>query len=96
LRKNNTLRNQILQASVTAGVVATFGAPVGGVLFSIEVTATYYAVNNLWRGFFCAIWCVIFFNILKMMDLTGLFDLTDFEHIEFGWEIILFAFLGVI
>lgn len=47
LKTNVTLRNQIMGASVAAGVAAAFGAPVGGVLFSIEVTATYYYVSNL-------------------------------------------------
>lgn len=32
-----TYRLQLLAVAVSAGVTATFGAPVGGVLFSIEV-----------------------------------------------------------
>jgi H+/Cl- antiporter ClcA len=42
----------MLAAAVAAGVTATFGAPIGGVLFSIEVTSTYYFVSNLWKAFF--------------------------------------------
>lgn len=42
---NDGFRRQILAAGVAAGVTATFGTPVGGVLFSIEVTSTYYAVR---------------------------------------------------
>lgn len=34
-----------LRAGVAAGVTAVFGTPLGGVLFSIEVTASYYAVR---------------------------------------------------
>lgn len=44
----------MLTAAVAAGVTATFGAPIGGVLFSIEVTSTYYFVSNFWKTFFCA------------------------------------------
>jgi chloride channel 2 len=66
------------------------------VLFSIEVTATYYAVNNLWRGFFCAIWCVIVFKFLASMEIAGLFTMTDFEVIEFSSEMFVFALLGII
>lgn len=44
----------MLAASVAVGVTATFGAPIGGVLFSIEVTSTYYFVSNLWKTFFGA------------------------------------------
>ena len=36
-------------AAVT-GVVATFGTPIGGILFSIEVTATHYMVSHSWKG----------------------------------------------
>lgn len=50
------------------GVAATFYAPIGGVLFSIEVTTVYFAVRNYWRGFFAAccgatIWRLLGFYI---------------------------------
>lgn len=54
IRNNHSLRKQMLAASVAVGVTSSFGAPIGGTLFSIEVTATYYFVSNLWRTFFCA------------------------------------------
>lgn len=49
---NDSLKKQMMGASVAAGVTAAFGAPIGGVLFSIEVTSTYFMVNNLWKSFF--------------------------------------------
>ncbi|CAE7835848.1 clh-3, partial [Symbiodinium sp. KB8] len=42
IRNSPGLQRQMLGAAVAAGVTAVFGTPVGGVLFSIEVTATYY------------------------------------------------------
>ena len=54
IKLNHSLRKQMLAASVAVGVTASFGAPIGGTLFSIEVTATYYFVNNLWKTFFCS------------------------------------------
>lgn len=42
IRESQVLRKQMLAASVAAGVTAVFGAPIGGVLFSVEVTSTYY------------------------------------------------------
>ena len=38
LKINQTLRHQFLTAGVAVGVASTFGAPIGGVLFSIEVS----------------------------------------------------------
>lgn len=46
-------------------VGACFAAPVGGVLFSIEVTTTYFAVRNYWRGFFGAVCGAIFFRFVS-------------------------------
>jgi chloride channel 2 len=54
IKNNHSLKKQMLAASVAVGVTSSFGAPIGGTLFSIEVTATYYFVNNLWKTFFCA------------------------------------------
>lgn len=51
LSNNRTNTNNRKDAQ---GVAATFYAPIGGVLFSIEVTTVYFAVRNYWRGFFAA------------------------------------------
>ena len=45
---NNATKKNMLAAAVGAGVTATFGTPIGGVLFSIEVTSSNYIVANLW------------------------------------------------
>mmetsp|Transcript_29643 Transcript_29643/g.52900 ORF Transcript_29643/g.52900 Transcript_29643/m.52900 type:complete len:677 (+) Transcript_29643:465-2495(+) len=85
---------QILAAGVAAGISATFGAPVGGVLFSIETTATYYVVGNLWKGFFCGIWCAIVYKVLEDTQITNLIAVTRFEPFRFNWEILAFFGLG--
>ena len=56
--ENKSLKKQMLTAAVASGVTATFGAPIGGVLFSIEVSSTYYMVSNLWKAFFCSCWAI--------------------------------------
>lgn len=81
---------------MAAGIAATFGSPIGGVLFSIEVTATYYIVNNMWRGIFCAIWCVIGFWLVHMGNSTEFFELTHLPAIEVNYEIFFFIILGII
>lgn len=71
-----------------------------GVLFSIEVTATYFAVRNYWRGFYGAVCGAFLFRLaavwFKNQDtITALFK-TSFR-IDFPFdpqEFIAFAFIG--
>jgi H+/Cl- antiporter ClcA len=42
----------VLSAACSNGVTLSFGSPIGGALFSIEVTSSFYLVSNLWKGFF--------------------------------------------
>lgn len=69
---NNVIMKQIMSAAVASGIASTFGAPIGGVLFSIEVTASFYMVSNMWKGLFCALWCSILYNFLSMFEITYL------------------------
>lgn len=39
-----------------------------GVLFSIEVTSTYFAVRNYWRGFFAATFSAFIFRVLAVWN----------------------------
>ena len=45
-------------------VVFFFFFDVQGVLFSIEVTATFFAVRNYWRGFYSAVCGALVFRLL--------------------------------
>lgn len=94
--ENATLRHQILAAAVSAALAANFGAPIGGVLFSIEVAATYYVVSNMWKSFFCATWCSILFKILNSAKITNLIEETEYQNIEFDWHLITFLILGIL
>ena len=49
IRRSKPLRLQMLAVGCAVGVSSTFGAPIGGVLFSIEATAQYFLVSIYWR-----------------------------------------------
>eukprot|EP01113_Clastostelium_recurvatum_P019800 TRINITY_DN2341_c0_g1_i1.p1 TRINITY_DN2341_c0_g1~~TRINITY_DN2341_c0_g1_i1.p1 ORF type:complete len:779 (+),score=231.19 TRINITY_DN2341_c0_g1_i1:106-2337(+) len=51
---NQTRRTHFIAACSALGIAATFGSPIGGVLFGIEVMAVYYLNVNYWRSFFAA------------------------------------------
>ena len=57
-----SIQTEMLAAACAVGVACTFSAPIGGVLFSIEVTASLFAVANYWRGFFAAVWSALMFR----------------------------------
>ncbi|XP_046850431.1 chloride channel protein 2-like isoform X2 [Xenia sp. Carnegie-2017] len=98
---NESRNTEILAAACALGVSSCFASPIGGVLFSIEVTSTYFAVRNYWRGFFAAVCGAFVFSLLSVWDneeetITALFK-TNFR-IEFPFdteEFIAFSLIGV-
>ena len=54
-RNNDGKRREILSASAASGVAVAFGAPIGGVLFSLEEVSYYFPSKTLFRTFFCCI-----------------------------------------
>lgn len=58
------LSRQVFAASAAVGVASTFNAPVGGLLFSVEVTSTYYLISNYWKSFVAAVAGSIVCNLI--------------------------------
>jgi chloride channel 2 len=95
IHRNLTLRNQFVAASCAAGIASMFGSPMGAVLFSIEVTATYYIVSNMWRAAFCTIWCAIGYQLLQTVRINDGINYTHFKSLEVTQELWLFVILAV-
>ncbi|XP_055373776.1 chloride channel protein 2 isoform X2 [Condylostylus longicornis] len=100
--ENESRNSEMLAAACAVGVGACFAAPVGGVLFSIEVTTTYFAVRNYWRGFFAAVCGATVFRLLAVWfqnaDTVRAFFLTSFTA-DFPFdpqELFVYALMGVI
>nr|XP_039328516.1 chloride channel protein 1 [Saimiri boliviensis boliviensis] len=93
--------SDILTVGCAVGVGCCFGTPLGGVLFSIEVTSTYFAVRNYWRGFFAATFSAFVFRVLAVWNkdavtITALFR-TNFR-MDFPFdlkELPAFAAIGI-
>lgn len=56
-----------MTAAVAVGVTCTFGAPIGGVLFAIEVSTNSFSVSNLYKSFFAATITVLCFKAVGKM-----------------------------
>jgi chloride channel 2 len=97
IKNNHSLRKQMLTASVAVGVTSSFGAPIGGTLFSIEVTSTYYFVSNLWKTFFCACVSIMVLKLFDTYNLTEIIFPVNKEpfEVEHGWQYIFYGLLGV-
>ncbi|KAF2465812.1 voltage-gated protein/chloride channel-like protein [Lindgomyces ingoldianus] len=94
---NDGKRREVLSASAASGVAVAFGAPIGGVLFSLEEVSYYFPPKTLFRTFFC---CIAAALSLKFLNPYGtnkivLFEvryLTDWKF----FEMIAFIFTGVL
>uniref|UniRef100_A0AAR2JHA3 Chloride channel, voltage-sensitive 1b n=1 Tax=Pygocentrus nattereri TaxID=42514 RepID=A0AAR2JHA3_PYGNA len=99
--ENSAHVQDLLVCACAVGVGTCFAAPVGGVLFSIEVTSTYFAVRNYWRGYFAATFSAFIFRVLSVWNkdsvtITALFR-TNFR-MEFPFdlqELPAFAVIGI-
>ncbi|XP_026667131.1 chloride channel protein 2 isoform X2 [Ceratina calcarata] len=99
--ENESRNCEMLAAACAVGVASCFAAPIGGVLFSIEVTTVYFAVRNYWRGFFTAVCGATMFRLLAIWfqreeTITAMF-VTNFT-MDFPFdpqELFVFALIGV-
>ena len=94
-RSNEAKRREIISAAAAAGVAVAFGAPIGGVLFSLEEVSSYFPHKTMWRSFFCAMIAAL---VLGWMNPHQTGKLVLFEvsyHNTWYWfELLPFIVLG--
>ncbi|RHY32347.1 hypothetical protein DYB32_002685 [Aphanomyces invadans] len=83
LQTKPSTRLQLLAAASAVAVSSTFASPLGGVLFSIEVTATYYLISNYMKAFLGAVGAAIVVQVTTTIvqdDGAASAYPTDFPH----------------
>ncbi|KAL4785490.1 chloride channel [Aspergillus varians] len=94
---NDGKRREVLSASAASGVAVAFGAPIGGVLFSLEEVSYYFPPKTLFRTFFC---CIVAALSLKFLNPYGTGKIVLFEVRYLGdwemFELAIFMLLGVL
>ncbi|XP_064607560.1 H(+)/Cl(-) exchange transporter 4-like isoform X2 [Liolophura sinensis] len=95
--RNEAKKREIMSAAAAAGVSVAFGAPIGGVLFSLEEVSYYFPLKTLWRSFFCALAAAF---VLRSINPFGNDHLVMF-YIDYNepWyfiELIPFVILGAL
>ncbi|CAI9582957.1 unnamed protein product [Staurois parvus] len=100
--ENKSKEHEMLVAAAAVGVSTVFGAPISGVLFSVEVMSSHFAVRNYWRGFFAATCGAFMFRLLAVFNSEQETILAIFKtsfRISFPFdlpEMFFFMILGVI
>ncbi|XP_067644434.1 H(+)/Cl(-) exchange transporter 5 isoform X3 [Eurosta solidaginis] len=94
--RNEAKKREILSAAAAAGVSVAFGAPIGGVLFSLEEVSYYFPLKTLWRSFFCAL--IAAFVLRSLTPFGNEHSVLFFVEYNKPWiffELIPFVLLGI-
>ena len=97
IRRQDSKRLEILACACASGVSATFGNAFGGVLFSIEFTASAYMVRTLPKAFLTSVVAMIVFLFLGVSDVMSLFpdeNQSIYKLPKVG-ELVVFYFIGL-
>lgn len=95
--RNEAKKREILSAAAAAGVSVAFGAPIGGVLFSLEEVSYYFPLKTLWRSFFCALIAAFILRSINPFgnEHTVLF-FVEYHKPWIFFELVPFVALGIL
>eukprot|EP00741_Cyanophora_paradoxa_P007356 tig00001126_g7116.t1 len=94
--RNAISHRSILAAGAAVGIVSTFGTTVGGVIFSLEVTASFYMVSEVWKCFLTCMVASIMFQFARFHGRMEAIAPTHFDEVPWDWTIFLSIGVGIL
>lgn len=97
LRRDRALRMQIMACACAVGLASSFGTPIGGVLYALETTASFYLVPTFWKSVVCTLAGSLVYNLLYKTPVVEAFESTSFEAGDYTrTQLVNFAIMGVV
>jgi len=97
LRRDRALRLQIMASACSVGLASSFGTPIGGVLYALETTSSFYLVPTFWKSVLATITGALFYDILYKTPLVEALESTSFDQDDYKRsQLVAFALLGCI
>lgn len=104
MRKNRTLYRWLLSSCAALGPAAIFGTPIGGVLYAVEATSSYFSVSELFYSFVSAVPAALLVRLLHWLYYTSTLSLAPIADVvfqtrtptagQFFWAIFLAVIIG--
>ncbi|KAJ1733005.1 hypothetical protein LPJ61_001768, partial [Coemansia biformis] len=101
IRRSEVKRRELLSAASAAGISVAFGAPIAGVLFSLEQVSYYFPAKAMWRSLFCATVAAVTLKLLnpfrngKLVPFQVTYDRT-WDLFELWFFVIIGVICGVV
>ncbi|KAI9098100.1 chloride channel [Phlyctochytrium arcticum] len=92
---NEGRKREILSAASGAGIAVAFGAPIGGVLFSLEELSSFFPSKTMVRSFFCALVATVTLQLVDPYRGKRVLYQVSYSRPWHFFEIIFFVILGV-